>query len=96
MFYKDKLIKSYKINNCSFILPSSAGRELEILYYRVIPYVAGSCSKMNDGCSFRTAVGKGVHVGHHIMTQLLLLLCCHLEVNVVQICFHLLYLLICD
>lgn len=89
-------MKRYKINNCSSVLPSSAGRELEIHYYRVIPYVAGSRSKVDDGCSFRTAVGKGVHVGHHIVTQLLLLLRCHLEVDVVQICFHLPYLLISD
>lgn len=96
IFYKENFIESHKINKCSFVFPSSAGRELETLYYRVIPYVAGSCSKVNDGCSFWTAVGKGVHVSHHIVTQLLLLLCCHLEVNVVQICFHLAYLLICD
>lgn len=96
LFYKEKFIKSYQASTCSYVSPSSAGRKLKILYYRIIAYVTGSCSKVNDGCSFWTAVGKGVNVGHHIVTQLLLFLRCHLEVNVVQVCFHLPYLLICD
>lgn len=67
-----------------------------MLYYRVVPDVTRGCSKVNDGCSFRTAVGEGVDMCHHVVAQPLLFLRCHLEVDVVQVCFHLLYLLICD
>lgn len=64
--------------------------------YRIVSHIAGGGAKMDNAGGFGAAVGKRVHVGHHIMSQLLLLFSCHPEVNVVQVWFHLLDLFICD
>ena len=51
---------------------------------------------MDDSCSPWTTSSKGVHMSHDIVTMLLLLFSCFVKINVVNVCPHLLQLLICD
>lgn len=51
---------------------------------------------MDDGRSRRAAVGKGVHVRHHVVPELALLLRRHGEVDVLLVALHLLDLGLCD
>lgn len=51
---------------------------------------------MDDGGCSGAAVGKGVDVGHDIMTKFALLLSCHGKVDVLHVSLHLSQLLISD
>ena len=64
--------------------------------HSVVPDVAGSGTQVDDGSSSWAAVGEGVHVSHDIMTELLLLLRRHGEVDVICVALRLCHLGIGD
>lgn len=52
--------------------------------------VAEGGTRVDEALSFWTEVGKGVHVGHDIIPQLLFLLSCQPKVDIILVGSHLL------
>lgn len=68
-----------------YIRRSPKWKQNSMSSYGIVPNIAGGGTEVNNSGSFWTAVGKRVHMSHHIMSEPLLFLSCQLEVDVVQV-----------
>ena len=64
--------------------------------HSVVSDETGCHSQVNDWGGFGAAAGKGVHMCHHIVSPLLLLLCCQFKIYICEVGLHFLKLFICD
>ena len=62
----------------------------------VITYIAGSRSQMDDACCLRALFAICVDMAHNIMANLCLSFLCHIIIDVVDMCFHLIDHILCD
>ena len=51
---------------------------------------------MDDACGLRSDLAEGVNMCHNVMAHFLLALLCHFIINVVDVGFHLVDLLLCN
>ena len=63
---------------------------------RIISYITGGRSQMDDTFCLRALYTKRIHVRHYIMANLTLTLLSHIIVDIIRMSFHLVNLLLGD